>query len=339
MLLAVAQERRRGLMAVLGSGCLVVGFFFKQMVSVFAVVPLFALVLRGQRPTPSELLLASLPLGAAGGALLLLRFFSPTIYHYMVEVPGAYSINWPRAVKFLWELLLDSPLFLLLLAEWLFVERGSLRNDPRILWLMAVLAVAIPFCAVAHAKVGGWPNSLLPALLSMMAFCILRLPRLLKRLDDTATPLPSRLVFGGFLAVLLLMTTFPHLTYANGLFVPAAPWDDAYWKAVTLARELPGTVVCPEDPTIPLHAKQYAGQNFFSEKDAHPQRGRWPDAIPARVVAECRRADYVIDVTNYWGENIDAKVLADLGFEPAEGGALDPACYTIWRRKVDSGMN
>jgi hypothetical protein len=339
MLLAIGQERRRGLLVVLGSACLVVGFFFKQMVTIFSVVPLVVLILRWQRPKQSEILLALFPLAAAGGAIVLLRYLGPTVYHYMVEVPGAYSINWPRAVKFLWELLLDSPLFLLLFAEWLFAERGSLRTDPKILWLMAVLVVTIPFCSVAHAKIGGWPNSLLPALLTMMAFCILRLPRLLKHLDDTATPLRSRLFFGGFLAVLLLMTTFPHLTYAKALFVPSAPWDPEYWKAVAVARQLPGTVVCPEDPTIPLHAKKYAGQNFFSEKDAHPERGGWPEAIPPRVVAECRRADYVIDVTNYWGENIDAKVLANFGFEPAQCVALDPACYRVWRRKSDSRVH
>ena len=66
-----------------------------------------------------------------------------------------------------------------------------------------MLAVAVPFSAVSHAKIGGWPNSLLPALLAMMAFCVLRLPRLLTRLEDPVSPLSSRLVFGSFLALLL----------------------------------------------------------------------------------------------------------------------------------------
>jgi hypothetical protein len=332
ILLAAGMERTRLWLVVLGSASLVAGFFFKQMVAIFSVVPWVALILRWRKPRASEVLLALFPLAATAGTVLALEYQSPIVYHYMIEVPGAYAINWPRATKFLWELLLDSPLFLLLFAEWLFDDQGSLRQDPRVRWLMAVLAVAIPFCAVAHAKVGGWPNSLLPALLAMMAFCILRLPRLLTRLGDSVSPLPARLAFGSFLAVLLLMTTFPHLTYANGLLVPRSPWDQEYWKAVALARGLPGTVICPEDPTIPLHAKQYVGQNFFSEKDAHPLGGRWPDAIPERILAECRAADYVIDVINYWGENIDDNFLEDLGFEPAKGVALDPACYKVWRR-------
>jgi len=337
LLFAFGQERRRALAVVLGSACLVVGFFFKQSVTIFAVVPLIALTLRWRRPKSSEILLAFFPVAVIALTILGLKLLSPTVYHYMIEVPGAYSINWPRATKYLWELLLDSPLFLVLLAEWLLVDDGSIREDPRVLWLIAVLAVAIPFSAVSHAKVGGWPNSLLPALLAMMTFCILRLPRLLIHLDIPTSPQSSRLIFGSFLAVLLLMTTFPHLTYANGLIVSASPWDQAYWKAVALARQLPGTVVCPEDPTIPLHARRYAGQNFFSEKDAHPLNGRWPQAMPERSLAEIRRADYVVDVTNYWGENIDDQLLEDLGFEPAEDVALDPGCYKIWRRSAAFG--
>jgi hypothetical protein len=338
-LIGAGQERRRVVFVVLGSMSLVAAFFFKQMVAIFSVVPLVVLAIGWRRPRPWQVLVALLPLLATSGAILGLKHLSPTVYHYMIEVPGAYSINWPRASKFFWELLLDSPLFLVVVAEWLFVDRGSLHGDPRLRWLVAALAVSIPFCAVAHAKVGGWPNSLLPALLAMMGLCILRLPRLLTRLEDSASPLGLRLTLGSFLATLLLMTTFPHLTYANGLLVPASPWDREYWKAVELARRLPGTVVCPEDPTIPLYAKKYAGQNFFSEQDAHPRQGRWPDELPGVVLAECHAADYVIDVTNYWGENIDDKVLEDLGFVPTEGLALDPACYRVWRRAADLKVN
>jgi hypothetical protein len=340
--LAAGEKRRRALLVLAGSLCLLVGFFCKQTVTIIAVVPLAVLIMRCKRPTRADIFLASFPLALIVGVILGLKYVSPTVYHYMIEVPGAYSINWPRAAKYFWELLLDSPLFLLLFAEWLFFDGGSVRNDPRMLWLMAVLAVAIPSSAVSHAKVGGWPNCLLPALLAMMAFCILRLPRLLDRLENSKLPVPSRLGLGSFLGLLLLMTTFPHLTYANGLLVPRSRWNQEYWKTVALARRLPGTVVCPEDPTIPLHAKQYAGQNFFSEQDAHPRNGRWPDQVPRRVLDECRGADYVVDVANYWGENIDDSLLEGIGFEPAPGIALNPTCYKIWRRKTArpaAGMN
>ena len=128
------------------------------------------------------------------------------------------------------------------------------------------------------------------------------------------------------------MTTFPHLTYANNLIVSAAPWDQAYWKAVALVRELPGTVVCPEDPTIPLYAKQYAGQNFFSEKDAHPRMelaGR-----DRTVLAELRRADYVVDVINYWGENSTKSFSKTSASCRPRTWWLIPRCYRIWQRKT-----
>ena len=137
------------------------------------------------------------------------------------------------------------------------------------------------------------------------------------------------------MAVLLLMTTFPHLTKANNLIVSRAPWDDAYWQAVSLTRRLPGTVACPEDPTIPLHARHDVVQNLFAEKDAHPVNGAWPTAVPEAVLAELLEADYVVDVIHYWGENVNAALLDRAGFEPIEGLPLDPECYRIWRRKVD----
>ena len=251
--LGIGAERRRWPLVVLGTTCLVVGFFFKQTVAVFSVVPLLALFLRTRRPARADLLLASIPLGVMGGVILCLGFVSPAIHHYMIAVPGAYSINWARAAKFFWELLLDSPLFLVVLAELFIFGDRLTREDPRVRWLLAALAVAIPFSAVSYAKIGGWPNSLLPALLAMMALCVLRLPHLLERLERRALSRARQLALGAFLAVLLLMTTFPHLTWGNGLIVPRSRWDKDYREALAVAGRLPGTVVCPEDPTIPFY--------------------------------------------------------------------------------------
>jgi hypothetical protein len=129
------------------------------------------------------------------------------------------------------------------------------------------------------------------------------------------------------------MTTFPHLTWAHSLIVSQQPWDAGYWNVVAAVRSLPGTVVCPEDPTIPLYAKQYAGQNIFSEKDARAQNGSWPRSTPEPVLSELRAADYVVDVANYWGENVNEIMLENLGFEPVRHASLDPECYRIWRSK------
>ena len=173
VLFGLGCDRRRWAPVVLGTACLLLGFFFKQTVSIGAAVPIVALLMRWKRPARLEVALAAIPLVAMASVIVGLRFLSPAVHHYMIAVPGSYSINWPRAVKFFWELLLDSPLFLVLLADLSFFGEGLKREDPRVRWVLAALLIAVPFCAISHAKVGGWPNSLLPALLAMMAFCVL----------------------------------------------------------------------------------------------------------------------------------------------------------------------
>ena len=328
------RGRWRWLYFTLGSACIIIGFFIKQPVAVFSAVPLTVLVLKWRRPLWSEVLPAVLPVAAMATTIILLRILSPVVYHYMVEVPGGYSINWPRAIKYFWEVLLDTPLFLFLFGEWIVFDNPRLRGDTRMEWLLAVLAVTVPFCAISHAKVGGWPNSMLPALLAMIAFCTLRIPRLIDRLEGLQAPFRSRLAYATFIALLMLMTTFPHLTVANGPVVAESVWNLEYWKAVAIARALPGRVVCPEDPSILIHAKNYAGMNIFSEKDARPFHGAWPKATPEPVLDELRGADFVVDVANYWGENVDGGLLEEMGFERAHDFALDAACYQIWRRRA-----
>ncbi len=263
--------------------------------------------------------MAAIPPVVMTGVIVVLKLASPVVYHYMIEVPGGYAIIWRRVGKYLWDCLLDSPLFLLVFGEWMVSDRGSERTDARARWLLAVLLVACPFSAVSRAKIGGWANSMLPGLLAITAFCALRMPKVLAYLERAGTPFKARLLHGSFVATLILMTTFPHFTYTNSPVVRVAPRDDEYWKAVEFARLLPGRVVCPEDPTIPLYAKGYAGQNFFAERDARPTRGNWPTAIPEPTLAEISSADFVVDLTEH-SSHINDKLLAGLGFEAFRKG-------------------
>ena len=52
---------------------------------------------------------------------------------------------------------------------------------------------------------------------------------ILSRLERATTAIRARLAYGAFLACMLLMTTFPHLTYGNNLVVAATPRDREYW--------------------------------------------------------------------------------------------------------------
>jgi hypothetical protein len=93
-------------------------------------------------------------------------------------------------------------------------------------------------------------------------------------------------------------------------------------------------VVCPEDPTIPLYAKGYAGQNIFAERDTHLRDGKWPIAVPEAVVADCRAADYIVDISDYWQDPIHEEFLRNLDFVPAQEMAPELRCYRIWRLKT-----
>ena len=94
-------------------------------------------------------------------------------------------------------------------------------------------------------------------------------------------------------------------------------------------RTLPGLVVCPEDPTIPLYGKGFAGRNLFTEKDALPTNGLWPTFTPQPVLDELRSADYVIDVTNYERKDVEDGLLVRLGFEPVAQAPPDLECLQI----------
>jgi hypothetical protein len=107
-------------------------------------------------------------------------------------------------------------------------------------------------------------------------------------------------------------------------------WDGEYWKAVSVVRELPGKVICPEDPTIPFYARGYVGLNVYSENDTHLHNGIWPDRPTPAVMAEIRAADYVVDHCEFI--EVGESLFRELGFEPVKDVPLDPKCYRVWRR-------
>ena len=250
----------------------------------------------------------------------------------MVEIPKAYTIDYKSAVKYVYEFLVASPLFLVAMADWLLRDGGSTRQDRRTRWVLAVLIVAIPFGAVAFAKYRGAANSMLPALLAMVAFCALRLPDLLRRLEESTAPLAARRACAVVLALLLLATIFP----GGGWIARTRGWDDGYAEVIAVARKLPGSVICPEDPTIGLYAKQHAGRSIFAEYDGHPENGAWSEAMPEAMAEELRGADYVVDVEDYWDDCINEPVLRKLGFRPSGDRLSAPTRYRIWRHEADA---
>ncbi len=332
-MLARGTDRARIAPIALGTACLIAGFFLKQTAAAFAAVPAVAIVLRGRRPTRAEVALALVPIAAMASILFFLKLAFPAVYHYMIVIPGSYRIEWHRLPGAGRLLALPCALALALAIDWLLAIRARRESgrDPRMIWVLATLAIAFPSSLAAYAKVGGVANSLLPALLAMIAFAALRLPASMARLERGLRS-PGLLATAGiFSAILLLLSSFPYVRAP--LINPLPGWEPRYNRAVEALAKVPGKVICPEDPTVPLFARSYAGRSLFAELDAHPDGGRLPEKLPGTVVAEINRADYVVDIRECWWDHLVERDLRGLGFVPADEMLPDLHPYRLWRRR------
>ncbi|HVT88548.1 MAG TPA: hypothetical protein VHD56_06830 [Tepidisphaeraceae bacterium] len=102
--------------------------------------------------------------------------------------------------------------------------------------------------------------------------------------------------------------------------------DVSYRRAIKRASELPGTVVCFDDPTIPLLASGYMGRNLHVELDAVGKA-----YVPKGLVDEIQRANWVIRVHGSWDE-LDARLnMTDQGFSITEDPVISGPMYTLWK--------
>ncbi len=333
LLLGRGHERQSVSSVLLGTACVVAGFFFMQSAAIFAVVPLVVLGLKWQRPSIEQVLLAALPLAVVLAIIPIMRIADPAMYFGMIIVPRSFGLNHLGTVRAAMDLLLDYPLFVLVAADWLMDDARAYRKDHRVLWVLAALVVAVPFSAMMSVRLGGARQSLLPALLTMTAFVVLRLPRLSAILEDCNAHPMRRLAFGSFLGALLLLGLFPHPSRKHGFINARNPLADSYRRVIARTAELPGTVVSPEDPTIVLYAKGQAVRNLFTEYDAHTVNGEWPKQPPWDALNEMRHADYLIDVRGYGQDLLVDSMIEPLGFEPVDDPAFDDVNYRLWRKR------
>ena len=253
LLLGLGQERRRGLFVALGHS--VPGDRFLLQANGFH--------LRGRAPGRARPALAAA--GSVGGSPGELSFGRIDRRDRRTQIPQSHRLllhdhrpqgrrlRSARAARCFWDLLIDSPLFLVLLGECIVFDARSLERDPRVRWLFAVFAIAIPFSSIAAGKVGGASNSLLPALLAMTAFCVLRLPRLLGGPRFLRTPLPIRLAQGAFVALLMMMSTFPHMTRSRGIIRAGHCLGPRIWPGRLAGRATAGNGRLsrgPHDPAL-----------------------------------------------------------------------------------------
>jgi 4-amino-4-deoxy-L-arabinose transferase-like glycosyltransferase len=326
----------------LGSTLLVIAVMFKQTAIAFVFVPALAMLIQFQKASfRNQFLVAAAPIVSVLLAFASIWHFAPGLWHFMVEVPAQSNISVLRLGRMAVELLVSVPLLVLALMHWLFTDAQDGWRAPQARWLMAVMICAIPTSLAAFARAGGieHPHSLIPALFAIGAFCAWRVPVASALLRDNSRSLPLR-IFSGILFGLLL---FAHAYPAPGVLGEALYGGNGVSDralVIAEARSLPGKVISPDDPTIALFAKGYAGRAVGFEGDAVS----WDSSRSQALVKEINSADYVIAwrrvlllpggkmlVTSMeWGTTDD--VLQASGFTKSAFRTTSSPEYELWRR-------
>jgi len=327
------QERTkippRASLTVAGSVLLVIAVMFKQTAAAFMFVPVLAM-LPTLRQKNKRVLLTIVPIVAIFGTLTAVWYFAPGVWHFIAEVPAQYKISVLRIAYMGVALLTGFPLFVLALIHWVFTDAQDTWQKPRVRWLLAAMICAIPSSLVATAKAGGVANSLIPAILSMSASCAWRVPVALALLRDERRSLSLRLVTGMLLGILVFAHTYPDAPGGLGLGAlnsGSGTLDRS--SVIAEARLLPGKVISPDDPTIALIAKGYAGRTAVFEADAV----HWDLNRSDALIREIDSADYVITMQNeLWWVVVKDDVLKARGFVKSTFKTTSCSVYELWRR-------
>jgi len=336
-LFAEWERRRRAWTLILSLAFFVLAFFAKQSLAAAALVPLVAEFFRGggfSRGRFARFAVATLPLVTVLAAIASLRATSPMAYFYMVTLPARYHVSLVSAWHSGFELLL---MYASLLAVVFDLVAHPARRDAPTRWWGAAIGVFLITGIAAMAKGGGWWNSLLPFFVASAGFVTLRLPRALTALDDPALPIARRAAVSVVLAVMLVAFAVRNPGEAVNTVsgVITIQGDARYEQVVALARELPGRVRCPEDPTIPLLARGEITRSAFLEMDVT----HWPPRLPAYVDDEIAAARYVIQVKGPLQRLLSDEWLVRLGFVPVKEDRLKGSVYHLWEKGAGSKLS
>ncbi|HVT90867.1 MAG TPA: glycosyltransferase family 39 protein [Tepidisphaeraceae bacterium] len=306
----------------------VMAFLFKQTYAAAAIVPPLSVLLLRPSETRRHFLLSLLPLLALVVTLIILRTSFPLVWFYTMKVPSQFDISLERISNGFIAMLVYNPFFTAILFAVLVIPTFDLRNEPKAIWLIVASIIAGAVSIIAYGKRGGSYNSLLPVFAATNGFCILLLPRVLQWLDE-----PDRWRLACIIGSVMLTGLF----CASAFGVPASKQagfelasNSRYFKvAVNVAKQLPGLVLCPEEPTVTLFAKQQVEHSLAAELDAF---GR-PPKLPATVISYLQSADWIIRMQSEF-EDLgpdDGSTMRALGFEYIHVVDLNGG-YTLWRR-------
>ena len=309
---------------LLGLGALLIAFYFKQTAVVGAGIVCLAYLFR-YRQKRLWWVFAFLPALILPVAVGLTKIFQPLVFYYMIDVPMKNPISPAKLAGLSIVLLNTLPLFFVALVVYL--REGKPLNKTGI-WFLAAIIVSAFYGVISNARTGGDVNSLMPTLAALFGFVVWQLPQLLAPLDSPQHSAARKLALGCALGVAMVVTM---LQYPDALpiFARVAHGDDHYGRVIEIARGLPGKVVCPTDPTIPLYAKNYPGRQLFMEMDT----AGLSESAPDYVLAEMASANYVIQVHRVLGEKfLPDEQLAALGFQPVEFPDLQGSAYHVWAK-------
>lgn len=334
------------ILIIFSSLILVLGFFFKQTVAVTAIVPIIATILSRQKSELTHLFLAIIPLLSILGSVLYLFLFQPEIYHFMLEVPSQYEVPLSSLFQWSYNFLTYVPLlYLFLYHHWLTANKSvNNENDSKqtayseecdlTTWIFLTILVMAVVGVISAAKEGGTWNSLAYSIFGIYAFILMKMENFLSSLMNIA----RRNFWSGVLlsSMVGIMILLGGLTGKASDLKPKLTGygSSTYWEVVETVESLPGKVVCPQDPTIPLlTTKKYAGRSIIFEYDA--SGWKWP--LPS-VLSEVASSNYVVTLGKNkgswreWPFINHKKILQDLEFEPMKIEKLENSDYQIWQK-------
>ncbi|HMJ91137.1 MAG TPA: hypothetical protein VK530_15045 [Candidatus Acidoferrum sp.] len=312
---------------------LLIGLFWKQTILAVAPAPFLASLFT---PNCSKRMRAACFLGPillVATTVLAVAALSPNLFETMFRVGGRYSISMRLLGIYAYAFLLFTPLLWMGIWAVLFGPASHIIADLKWRWAMITVIAAAPLNFLAAAKIGGGPNSLAHCLYGMAAATLCCAPTMFALLRAAGPIAPIRNACLGIAIALALGIEWTTVFHTPSRVKLHRPYGDPGRPAVIeFARGLPGKVVSPQDPTLALAAKGYAGATAAYEWDR--QLWKWP--LP-KVIRELETADYVITwgQTNTWqtwtfDEGI--RLLPQLGFKPIPVPGLTNSSYAIWKR-------
>lgn len=326
------QSKQIG-MYLLAALLAVLAMLFKQTYAAAVLVPPIAAWVDRSERSFSKIVPAMIPGIAIFFTLIVLRFGFPLVWFYAFKVPSSYTISPDRAQQGLIGLLIFSPLFVALASTIGFSGKLDPSIRSRVLWLTVATVIGCIVSVASFAKHGGSYNSLLPGFAAMTGLTILLLPGVLDMLAQPQFSLLSRTLMSVMLGLVLCATTFGIPSSWQAAFDMTSNTDN-YQYAIIQATNLPGLVICPEEPTVTLFATGRADRSLDAELDAY---GR-PEKLPKSVIAWIQSANYVIRVHSPY-ENLGPgeTTMHGLGFDMIPANLARG--YTLWQRRSDVKAN